>query len=88
MVYRYDEQSTPPEAQQVTDVAITRYENVFEVDPSLMVEHVNQQTFPNWETLRIVHSRHDHLQWMHDHWAHNVISGEEILRSLEEEAGP
>jgi hypothetical protein len=87
MAYRYHEQSTPPEAQQVTDVAITRYENVFEVDPSLMVEHVNQQTFPNWETLRIVHSRHDHLQWMHDHWAHRVISGEEILSSLDEEAG-
>jgi hypothetical protein len=86
MPYRYDEQSTPPDAQQVTDVAITRYENVFEVDPSLMVEHVNQQTFPNWETLRIVHSRHDHLQWMHDHWASRVISGEEILRSLDEEA--
>jgi hypothetical protein len=87
MAYRYEEQSTPPEAQQVTDVAITRYENVFEVDPSLMVEHVNQQTFPNWETLRIVHSRHDHLQWMHDHWAARVVSGEEILRSLDEEAG-
>ena len=87
MAYRYDEQSTPPDAQQVTDVAITRYENVFEVDPSLMVAHVNQQTFPKWETLRIVHSRHDHLQWMHDHWASRVISGEEILRSLDEEAG-
>jgi hypothetical protein len=87
MAYRYEEQSTPPDAQQVTEVAITRYENVFEVDPSLMVEHVNQQTFPNWETLRIVHSRHDHLQWMHDHWAARVVSGEEILRSLDEEPG-
>jgi hypothetical protein len=87
MAYRYEEQSTPPDAQQVTDVAITRYENVFEVDPSLMVEHVNQQTFPNWETLRIVHSRHDHLQWMHDHWAARVVSGEEILRALDEEPG-
>jgi hypothetical protein len=87
MVYRYEEQYTPPEATQVTDVAITRYEDVYEVDPGLMAEHVNQQTFPNWDTLRIVRSRHDHLQWMHDHWAHTVISGEEVLRSLDEEAG-
>jgi len=87
MVYRYEEQATPPEATQATDVAITRYEHVYEVDPGLMVEHVNQQTFPNWDTLRIIDSRHDHLQWMHDHWAHTVISGEEVLRSLDEEPG-
>lgn len=85
MGYRYQDNATPPEAKQVTDVAISRFEHVFEVDPGLMVEHVNQQTFPNWETLRIVQSRHDHLQWMHDHWAHTVISGEEVLRSLDEE---
>jgi len=87
MVYRYEEQATPPDATQATDVAITRYEHVYEVDPGLMVEHVNQQTFPNWDTLRIIDSRHDHLQWMHDHWAHTVISGEEVLRSLDEEPG-
>lgn len=85
MAYRYHDNVTPPEAKRVTDVTITRFEDVFEVDPDLMVEHVTQQTFPNWETLRIVQSRHDHLQWMHDHWAHSVISGEEVLRSLEEE---
>jgi hypothetical protein len=82
-VYRYDEQYTPPEAEQVTDVAITRFEHVYEVDPKLMVQHVNQQTFPNWDTLRIVASRHDHLQWMHDHWATKVLSGEEILAELD-----
>ena len=86
--YRYAEQYEPPEAQQVTDVAITRFEHVYEVDPKLMVQHVNQQTFPNWDTLRIVHSRHDHLQWMHDHWASAVVSGEEGLASLEDEEGP
>ena len=84
MVYRYEENCTPPPAEQVTDVAITRYQDVFEVDPGLMVQHVNQQTFPNWDTLRIVHSRHAHLQWMHDHWAARVISGEEILSTLDE----
>ena len=83
--YRYDEQHTPPEAEQVTDVAITRFEHVYEVDPKLMAQHVNQQTFPNWDTLRIVHSRHDHLQWMHDHFAARVISGEEILAGLDDD---
>jgi hypothetical protein len=85
--YRYHEQSEPPEATPVTDVAITRFEHVYEVDPRLMVEHVTQQTFPNWDTLRIVHSRHDHLQWMHDHWAYGVISGAEVLAQLEAEDG-
>jgi hypothetical protein len=82
-VYRYSEQYTPPAAEQVTDVAITRFDYVYEVDPKLMVQHVNQQTFPNWDTLRIVASRHDHLQWMHDHWATNVVSGEQILADLD-----
>lgn len=88
MAYRYHDNATPPEATQVTDVAISRFEDVYEVDPKLMVEHVTQQTFPNWDTLRIVRSRHDHLQWMHDHWAHTVVSGEDILRELEGEEGP
>jgi hypothetical protein len=85
MAYRYQDNVTPPAARQVTEVAISRYEDVYEVDPGLMVEHVSQQTFPNWETLRIIASRHDHLQWMHDHWAHSVISGDEVLRSIEED---
>lgn len=81
--YRYDEQNTPPEATQVTEVAITRFEHVYEVDPKLMQQHVNQQTFPNWDTLRIVHSRLDHLQWMHEHFAYTVVSGEQILAELD-----
>ena len=84
--YRYDKESTPPDAQKVTYVAITRFDHVFEVEPSLMVEHVTQQNFPNWDTLRIVSSRHDHLEWMHKHWAHLVISGEELLREIDEES--
>ncbi|MCW2724325.1 MAG: hypothetical protein JWN35_1246 [Frankiales bacterium] len=85
MAYRYDEQSTPPAAEQVTDVAITRFEHVFEVDPRLMAEHVTQQTFPNWDTLRIVRSRTDHLAWMHAHWCTTVVSGEELLAELDAE---
>ena len=82
--YRYSEQNEPPEATRVTDVAVSRFEDVYEVDPALMTEHVSQQAFPNWDTLRIVASRHDHLDWMHRHWAGRVVSGEEILRGLDD----
>ncbi len=86
--YRYSEESTPPEPVQVTDVAIRRFEHVFEVDPKLMVDHVSQQEFPNWDTLRIVGARHSHLDWMHRHWASTVVSGEELLAEIaREDAG-
>lgn len=79
MSYRYDEQHTPPEAQRVSEVAITRFEHVFEVDPRLMQQWVTQQEFPTWDTLRIMNGRHDHLDWMHEHFAHKVIHGSELL---------
>jgi hypothetical protein len=82
--YRYQEEMSPPSAQRVTDVAITRFEHVFEVEPGLMTEHVTQQTFPNWDTLRLVRSRADQLAWMHRHFAGKVISGEELLHDLDE----
>jgi hypothetical protein len=84
MKYRYQEEMSPPPAQRVSDVAITRFEHVYEVEPGLMAEHVTQQTFPNWDTLRLVRSRADHLAWMHRHFADTVISGEELLRDLDE----
>jgi hypothetical protein len=77
--FRPREERVAPPATPVTDVAITRFEHVFEVEPGLMTEHVTQQPFPNWDTLRIVRSRLDHLEWMHEHWASKVISGEELL---------
>lgn len=75
----------PPEARRVTDVAISRYEHVYEVDPALMTEHVRQQDLPNWEIHRIVDSRWEHLRWMQDHWADSVISGQELLDELDRE---
>ncbi len=80
--YKHADEMTPPEPVQVTDVAITRFEHVFEVDPKLMVEHVTQQAFPNWDTLRIVRARHAHLDWMHRHWAETVVSGQELLDEI------
>lgn len=83
MSYRYHDEMTPPPATRASEVAITRFEHVFEVDPDLMTEHVLQQVFPNWDTLRLVRSRADHLDWMHRHFAHKVISGEELLNELD-----
>ena len=77
--YRRADQTTPPPPQRMSDVAIMRFEHIFEVDPALMTEHVRQQPFPNWDTQRIAASRLDHLDWMHLHWAHAVVSGEELL---------
>ena len=81
--FRYGEQMTPPPSERASEVAITRFEHVYEVDPRLMERWVLQQTFPNWDTLRIMHSRHDHLAWMHRHFAERVVSGAEILATID-----
>jgi hypothetical protein len=75
----------PPEPRRITDVAVMRYEHVYEVDPALMTEHVRQQEIPAWDTHRIVASRWDHLAWMHEHWADTVVDGEELLAEPETE---
>lgn len=69
----------PPEPTRVNDTVVTRYEHVYEVDPALMTEHIEQHDFPAWETQRIVASRWEHLDWMHAHWADSVVSAEELL---------
>jgi hypothetical protein len=83
--YRFAEQHTPPAPVRVSEVAQTTFEHVYEVDPRLMEVHVLQQVFPNWDTLRIMHSRHDHLAWMHRHFAEKVVTGSEILAEVERE---
>jgi hypothetical protein len=77
--FRRGEQQEPPPPRRMSDVAIMRFEHIFEVDPRLMEEHVRQQDFPNWDTQRIAASRLDHLDWMHRHWTYAVVSGEELL---------
>jgi hypothetical protein len=83
--YRFGEQHTPPAPVRVSEVAQTTFEHVYEVDPRLMEVHVLQQVFPNWDTLRIMRSRHDHLAWMHQHFAEKVVTGSEILAEVEAE---
>jgi hypothetical protein len=85
--YRFSEQHTPPPAERVSEVAQTTFEHVYEVDPRLMEVHVLQQVFPNWDTLRIMRSRHDHLDWMHDHFATRVLHGSELLAQVHAEDG-
>jgi hypothetical protein len=85
--YRFAEQHTPPTPVRVSEVALTTFEHVYEVDPRLMEVNVLQQVFPNWDTLRIMRSRHDHLAWMHQHFAEKVVTGSEILSEVEAE-GP
>lgn len=84
--YRYAEQTTPPQGDPASGVAQTTFEGVFEVDPRLMQRFVLQQTFPNWDTLRIMNSRHDHLAWMHAHFAGRVVTGSALLAEVEAEA--
>ncbi len=76
----------PPEPRRVTDVVVERLEHVYEVDPDLMTEHMPQQDIPVWDTKRIVSSRWDHLDWMHEHWADEVLSTgvESETKALEE----
>ena len=83
--FRYDDQYTPPEPKRVSDVAITTFEHVFEVDPRLMERWVLQQQFPNWDSLRIMNSRGDHLEWIHRHFASKVVTGSELLAEVASE---
>lgn len=83
--YRYAEQHQPPDPVRVSDVAVTTFEHVFEVDSRLMERWVLQQQFPNWDSLRIMNSRHDHLAWMHRHFADRVVTGSELLAEVERE---
>ena len=83
--YRYAEQVTPPEPRRASDVAVTTHEHVYEVNPRLMERWVLQQEFPNWDSLRIMNSHLDHLEWMHRHFAHHVITGSELLAEIDQE---
>ena len=70
-VFRLGDQQ-PPEPQRITDTVVMRFEHVYEVDPALMAL-TGQQPLPAWDTMRIVDSRWEHLDWMHDHFADAVL---------------
>jgi hypothetical protein len=85
--FRYDDQHTPPPPERVSDVALTTHPHLFEVDPRLMERWVLQQEFPNWDSLRIMNSRGDHLEWMHRHFAFKVMAGSTLLAEVQAEDG-
>lgn len=62
----------PPEARRIRDGVVMRLDHVYEVDPQLM-QVFPQQDMPVWDTERLVESRWDHLAWIHDHFADEVI---------------
>ncbi len=73
--FRLEDQE-PPEPQRVTDVVVTRFEHVYEVDPRLMTRFA-QQRMPAWDTKRIVAARWDHLDDVHAQFADGrVLAGE------------
>lgn len=67
----------PPKARRIKDDVIMRFDHVFEVDPELM-QIYPQQDIPAWDTHRIVDSRWDHLDWMHQHFANRVVAAAEL----------
>lgn len=67
----------PPDPERVTEGVVMRLEDVYEIDPAKM-DIIKQQDMPVWDTHRIVNSRWDHLEWMHDHFADSVISAEDL----------
>ena len=70
--FRQDQQHAP-EARRISDGVIMRLEHIFEVDPSLMETHFRQQPMPVWDSERIVASRWEHLDWMHTHFADELL---------------
>jgi hypothetical protein len=82
-IFRLGEQ-TPPPARRINDSVVMRFEHVYEVDPSLM-ELTGQQPFPAWDTQRIVDGRWDYLDWMHNHFADDVLLACEESETMPEE---
>jgi hypothetical protein len=75
-IFRQHEQQ-PPDARRITDGVIQRLDHVYEVDPDLMGTHFKQQQMPVWDTERIVENRWEHLNWMHFHFADEVLTAGE-----------
>jgi hypothetical protein len=75
----------PPEPRRITDGVVMRFDHVYEVDPAKM-RTFPQQDLPAWDTARIVAARWDHLDWMHDHFADEVLSTGLGSETMPEEA--
>ena len=75
-IFRLGDQAPPP-PQRVTDTVVMRFDHVYEVDPALM-ERDRPAADAGLGHQRIVDCRWDHLDWMHLHFADEVLlAGEE-----------
>ena len=81
-IFRLGEQR-PPEPRRINDDVVMRFDHVYEVDPAKM-RVFSQQDLPAWDTHRIVASRWDHLSWMHDHFADEVLLAGDPSETMEE----
>lgn len=79
-IFRLGEQR-PPEPRRVNDHVVMRFDDIYEVEPALM-QRTKMQHVPAWDTKRIVDSRWDHLAWMHDHFADDVLLAGEDSETL------
>jgi hypothetical protein len=84
-IFRLGEQA-PPAPERITDTVVMRFEHVYEVDPELM-RLTGQQELPAWDTRRIVDSRWEHLDWMHSHFADDVLRAGEESETMPPEPG-
>ena len=71
-IWRLGDQRAP-EPRKITDDVVMRFDHIYEVKPELM-QHFPQQDIPAWDVKRIVDSRWEHLDWMHKHFADDVLS--------------
>jgi uncharacterized damage-inducible protein DinB len=71
-IWRLGDQRAP-EPRRVKDDVVMRFDHIYEVDPERM-RRFPQQELAAWDTRRIVDSRWEHLDWMHKHFADEVIS--------------
>ena len=81
-IFRLGDQR-PPEPQRITDDVVMRFEHQYEVDPALM-QVTPQQDMPAWDSKRILDSRWEHLDWMHSHFADEVLLAGEESETMEE----
>jgi hypothetical protein len=86
VIFRLGDQ-TPPPPKRITDGVVMRFDHVYEVDPELM-QVTPMQSIPAWDTKRIVDSRWDHLDWMHLHFADEVLLAGEPSETMPEEDPP
>jgi hypothetical protein len=84
-IFRLGEQA-PPAPERITDTVVMRFEHVYEVDPELM-RLTGQQELHAWDTRRIVDSRWEHLDWMHSHFADDVLLAGEESETMPPEPG-